>query len=66
MRINIDIDDALLAEAMQATGQTTKRATVEEALKTLVRQRDSYLAIRKLERSGLWTDPDRPRRKPKA
>ena len=66
MRINIDIDDALLAEAMQATGQTTKRATVEEALKTLVRQRDSYLAIRKLEESGLTAGPDRPSRQPKA
>ncbi|HUB48203.1 MAG TPA: type II toxin-antitoxin system VapB family antitoxin [Acetobacteraceae bacterium] len=66
MRINVDIDDALLAEAMQATGQTTKRATVEEALKTLVRMRESYQAIRKLEQSGLAAAPDLPGRKPKA
>lgn len=39
MRTNIDIDDALLAEAMAATGQRTKRATVEEALRTVVRLR---------------------------
>lgn len=55
MRINVEIDDALLAEAMRATGQTTKRATVEEALRTLVRLRDDYRAIRELERA-----PQRP------
>ena len=32
MRTNIEIDDDLLREAMRVTGQTTKRATVEEAL----------------------------------
>jgi Arc/MetJ family transcription regulator len=36
MRTNIDIDDALLAEAMAITGQTTKKATVEEGLRLLV------------------------------
>jgi Arc/MetJ family transcription regulator len=36
MRTNIDIDDALLEEAMRATGQTTKRATVEAALRRVV------------------------------
>jgi Arc/MetJ family transcription regulator len=36
MRTNIDIDDALLEAAMRATGQTTKRATVEEALRRVV------------------------------
>ena len=37
MRTNIVLDDALLAEAMRRTGLKTKRAVVEEALKTLVR-----------------------------
>ena len=37
MRTNIEIDDALLAEAMALTGLPTKRATVEEALRRLVR-----------------------------
>ena len=37
MRTNIEIDDALLAEAMAATGQTTKKGTVEEALRRVVR-----------------------------
>ena len=36
MRMNIYIDDDLLDEAMAATGQTTKKATVEEALLRVV------------------------------
>ena len=38
MRTNIDIDDALLTEAMAAAGLTTKKATVEEALRRLVQR----------------------------
>jgi Arc/MetJ family transcription regulator len=37
MRTNIEIDDALMAEAMRLTGQKTKKATVEEALRRVVR-----------------------------
>jgi Arc/MetJ family transcription regulator len=37
MRTNIDIDDELLAEAMTLTGEPTKRATVEAALRMMVR-----------------------------
>lgn len=36
MRTNIDIDDALLNEAMELTGLTTKKATVEEGLRRLI------------------------------
>ena len=39
MRTNIDIDDALMAEAQKATGHETKRATVEEALRLVVKLR---------------------------
>jgi Arc/MetJ family transcription regulator len=39
MRTNIVIDDELLAEAMQYTGLTTKKAVIDEALHTLVRLR---------------------------
>jgi Arc/MetJ family transcription regulator len=39
MRTNIDIDDALLDEAQRLSGQTTKKATVEEALRLLVKLR---------------------------
>lgn len=37
MRTNIVIDDKLMREALKATGLKTKRATVEEGLRTLVR-----------------------------
>ena len=47
MRTNVELNDALLAEAMVATGQRTKRATVDEALRTLVRLRDEVAWIRK-------------------
>lgn len=36
MRTNIEIDDDLIAQAMKATGKSTKRATVEEALRRVV------------------------------
>lgn len=39
MRTNIEIDDHLMAEAQKASGQATKKQTVEQALKLLVRLR---------------------------
>ncbi len=39
MRTNIDIDDALMAEAQKASGQETKRATVEQALRLMIKLR---------------------------
>jgi Arc/MetJ family transcription regulator len=36
LRTNIDIDDALLNEAMELTGLATKKATVEEGLRRIV------------------------------
>ncbi|MDN5872640.1 MAG: type II toxin-antitoxin system VapB family antitoxin [Nitrococcus sp.] len=39
MRTNIEIDDALLAKAMAATGLSTKRKVVEAGLRLLARQR---------------------------
>jgi Arc/MetJ family transcription regulator len=39
MRTNIDIDDTLMAEAQKASGQGTKRATVEEALRLMIKLR---------------------------
>lgn len=38
VRTNIDIDDDLLAEAAAIAGTTTKRSTVETALRELIRQ----------------------------
>jgi Arc/MetJ family transcription regulator len=37
MRTNVVIDDDLMAEALETTGLNTKKAVIEEALRTLVR-----------------------------
>ena len=37
MRIPVVIDDELMAEALEGTGLKTKKAVIEEALRTLVR-----------------------------
>jgi len=39
MRTNIEIDDRLMAEAQKASGQTTKKQTVEQALRLMIRLR---------------------------
>ena len=39
MRTNIDIDDALMADAQKASGCATKKQTVEEALRLMIRLR---------------------------
>lgn len=39
MRTNIEIDDDLMARALKAGGFKTKKATVEEGLRLLVRTR---------------------------
>ncbi len=39
MRTNIEIDDTLMAEAQKASGHPTKRATVEEALRLMIKLR---------------------------
>jgi Arc/MetJ family transcription regulator len=39
MRTNIDIDDTLMAEAQKVSGQPTKKRTVEEALRLMIRLR---------------------------
>jgi Arc/MetJ family transcription regulator len=48
MRTNIEIDDALMAEAQKAAGQATKKDTVEQALRLMIRlkqQREVGLAF---------------------
>jgi Arc/MetJ family transcription regulator len=50
MRTNIDIDDKLMAEAQKASGLATKKQTVEQALRLMVklrRQRDVAAAFGK-------------------
>ncbi len=48
MRTNIEIDDELMASAMECTGLKTKKAVVEEALRALIRRRaaDNLIALR--------------------
>jgi Arc/MetJ family transcription regulator len=53
VRTNIDIDDALMREAMRRSGAATKKAAVEEALRLLVQTR-SQIAIRKLRGKVQW------------
>jgi Arc/MetJ family transcription regulator len=42
MRINIEIEDALMAQALKASGHATKKQTVEEALRLLVKLRRQH------------------------
>jgi Arc/MetJ family transcription regulator len=39
MRTNIEIDDILMAEAQKASGHATKKQTVEQALRLMIRLR---------------------------
>ena len=56
MRTNIDIDEGLLAEAMAALDLTTKRATVEQALREAVDLRRRRRAINDM--AGLGWEGD--------
>ncbi|MBP2560598.1 Arc/MetJ family transcription regulator [Neorhizobium galegae] len=58
MRTNIELDDELIAEAMELTGLPTKKATVEQALKDLVRIRRQMRAFHNLEGIGWDGDLD--------
>jgi Arc/MetJ family transcription regulator len=62
VRTNIEIDDALIAEAMAATGQTTKKATVEEALRRVVHMHRQKVAGEKLAGMGWDGDLDAMRK----
>ncbi len=56
MRTRIEIDQRLLAEAKAATGHTTKRATVEAALRGVIRLRDQKRAG--MDMAGLGWEGD--------
>jgi Arc/MetJ family transcription regulator len=58
MRTNIEIDDELIAEAMAATGLTTKKATVEEALRRLVSRHRRRTALADMAGLGWEGDLD--------
>jgi Arc/MetJ family transcription regulator len=61
MRTNIEINDTLLSHAMAASGLTTKRATVEEGLRLLVRVRRQAKALADLKGLGWEGDLDEMR-----
>ncbi len=61
MRTNIEIDDDLLARAMAATALPTKKATVEEGLRLLVRLKEQVDALHELKGIGWEGDLDRMR-----
>lgn len=54
MRTNIDIDEQLLADAQAVAGTVTKKATVEHALRELVRRKDRQ-RVRELLGTVEWT-----------
>ncbi len=62
MRTNIEIDDALLSQAMTVAGLSTKRATVEESLRLLVRVHEQAKAVADLKGLGWEGDLDEMRR----
>ena len=61
MRTNIDIDDQLMEEAMKATGQHTKKATVEAALRKVVAICKQMAALKAMRGIGWEGDLDEMR-----
>jgi len=61
VRTNIDIDEKLVAAAMKATGKTTKKATVEEALRRVVKAERQRQAIENMRGMGWDGDLDQMR-----
>ena len=62
MRTNIEIDDALLAEAMELTGLPTKKAVIEKALQDFVGHHSRKKALEELRGMGWYGDLDEMRR----
>ena len=58
MRTNVVIDDELMAAALESTGLKTKKAVIEEALRTLVQLKDQE-KVRSLRGKLQWEgDPN--------
>jgi Arc/MetJ family transcription regulator len=55
MFTNIDLDEALVAQALRLTGLKTKKAVVEEGLRTLIRLHDQR-EVRDLRGRLHWED----------
>jgi len=53
MRINVDIDERLMRQAMKSSRARTKRAAVEEGLRLLIQTR-AQASIRRLRGKIRW------------
>jgi Arc/MetJ family transcription regulator len=53
-RTNIELDDALVKEAIRLTGARTKREVVDIALRRLVEKGGLYRAVRRLRGKVAW------------
>lgn len=58
MRTNIELDDALMAAAMELTGLTTKKAVVDKALREMVEELRRRNALNELQGMGWEGDLD--------
>jgi Arc/MetJ family transcription regulator len=58
MRTNIEIDDELMAKAVELSGLPTKKAVVEEALKLLVKSFKQRNVIEEMRGMGWEGDLD--------
>lgn len=61
MRTNVVLDDELMAKTMKATGKTTKRAAIEEAMRRTVRNEELKEALERLRGIGWAGDLDKMR-----
>jgi len=58
MQTTIDLDDTLVEQAMVVTGQRTRKAVIEEALRRLIRAQEQKQAIEDLRGLGWEGDLD--------
>ena len=56
---NLDLDETLVAKALRATGLRTKKAVVEEGLRTLIQIHEQQ-DVRRLRGMMQWEDPEPP------
>jgi Arc/MetJ family transcription regulator len=61
MRTNVEIDDNLMRDALRLTGLRTKRAAIEEGLKTLVRVKRQMKILDLEGKVEFWDDVIRDR-----
>ncbi len=58
MRTNMEIDDELMADALDYSGLSTKRAVVEQALRELVRRGAGRRLLELADEGVDWRGPD--------